>query len=433
MASIKLSIQSESDNASVFLRLSIRRGFYIKRKTGIAINSKDWSSTSGLPKQNNPNNKNLTSKLRKLTTYILDRLNESNSIGDEIDGEWLSHSIDVFFNRAQEKGGKSEFLIDNIKRIIDTAPTRKNGKGGVGLSTSRIKGYGSLISTIESYQNQKKKRLKIKDINLDFSSDFSSFMYEKSYSVGYTQKKISDIKTVCLDAQKNGVETNLQLINVTGHKVKNNYILFLTEEELSCIKSTDYSRPALENSKKWLLLGAMIGQRGNDLLNISEKNITYQGNLKLLEFTQQKGNKQIIIPFSNQMESLLKEGFPYKISLQKFNIYMKDVCRIAGIDIIVEGFKKDKKTKRKVLGKYPKWEIISSHDLRRTFATNNYGKMPTPLIMSITGHSTEKTFLIYIGKTSIDYARQIADYYIQENEKSNKEFNPKIIKGKNAS
>ena len=116
MASIKLSIQSESDNASVFLRLSIRRGFYIKRKTGIAINSKDWSSTSGLPKQNNPKNKNLASKLRKLTTYILDRLNESNSIGDEIDGEWLSHSIDVFFNRAQEKGSKSEFLIDNINQ-----------------------------------------------------------------------------------------------------------------------------------------------------------------------------------------------------------------------------------------------------------------------------------------------------------------------------
>ena len=79
MASIKLSIQSESDNASIYLRLSIRRGFYLKRKTGIAINSKDWSSTTGLPKQNNPNNKNLSSKLRKLNTYILDRFNESNN------------------------------------------------------------------------------------------------------------------------------------------------------------------------------------------------------------------------------------------------------------------------------------------------------------------------------------------------------------------
>jgi integrase len=112
---------------------------------------------------------------------------------------------------------------------------------------------------------------------------------------------------------------------------------------------------------------------------------------------------------------------------------MKIVCKNAGINTIIEGYKYNNKNKRRVLGKYPKWEIISSHDLRRTFASNNYGKMPTPLVMSITGHSTEKTFLNYIGKTSIDYAHQIAEYYLKETEKAKKEFNPKVIKNKKVS
>ena len=177
----------------------------------------------------------------------------------------------------------------------------------------------------------------------------------------------------------------------------------------------------------------MIGQRGNDLLKLTEENITSRSGMKLIELTQQKGNKNVIIPFSPQMEELLKGGFPYNISIQKFNQYMKEVCKVAGVNAITEGYKYDNKIKRQVLGKYPKWQIISSHDLRRTFATNKYGDWNTPLIMSVTGHSTEKTFLNYIGKTEIDYAQQIAELYIEEMNKSKGEFNPVVLKNKNVS
>lgn len=433
MASIKLSLQSDNENASIFLRLSIKRGFYIKRKIEVSINSMDWSKSTGFPKQNNPKNKNLTTELRRLITHVLDTLNKDHSKGIEINGDWLSHTINIFYNRAKKYGAQSELLVDNIQRIIDTAQTRKNGKGGVGLSLSRVKSYGSLITTIESFEKYTKRKLKVKDINLKFSSEFATYMNEQAYSVGYIQKKISDVKTVCLDAQLNGIETHPQLINVSGLKIKNDYIIFLTESELNLIENTNYIRPSLENTKKWLLLGSMIGQRGNDLLSLTEENITFSLGLKLIKLTQQKGNKPVHIPFSPQMEELLEEGFPYNISIQKFNEYLKDVCKIARVNSITKGYKYNGDIKRRVLGKYPKWEIISSHDLRRTFASNNYGKMPTPLIMSITGHSTEKTFLNYIGKTSIDYAHQIAEYYLKETEKAKKEFNPIVIKNKKVS
>ena len=63
----------------------------------------------------------------------------------------------------------------------------------------------------------------------------------------------------------------------------------------------------------------------------------------------------------------------------------------------VKGFKQNPETRRKEPGIFPKYELICAHDLRRSFATNYFGKVETPILMSITGHSKETTFLSYIG------------------------------------
>jgi len=70
-------------------------------------------------------------------------------------------------------------------------------------------------------------------------------------------------------------------------------------------------------------------------------------------------------------------------------------------------------TKRKEYGTFPKWELVTSHICRRSFATNYYGEIPTPLLISVTGHSTETQFLEYIGKTSTEQAIQLAEYWTQ--------------------
>ena len=88
----------------------------------------------------------------------------------------------------------------------------------------------------------------------------------------------------------------------------------------------------------------------------------------------------------------------------------------------------DKKSNRKKEGKYPKHRLITSHVCRRSFATNQYGILPTPLIMQITAHSTEAMFLNYIGKNSLDYAQQIADFYILQALKNKKQPQLNIVK-----
>ena len=61
--------------------------------------------------------------------------------------------------------------------------------------------------------------------------------------------------------------------------------------------------------------------------------------------------------------------------------------RLAGINKLVNGYKFCPNMKRKKFGLYPKFDLISSHDLRRSFAANYFGKIATPILMQITGHS----------------------------------------------
>ena len=105
-----------------------------------------------------------------------------------------------------------------------------------------------------------------------------------------------------------------------------------------------------------------------------------------------------------------KGNFPRKISDQKYNEYIKEIAKEAGLTKLVDGAKQDAETKRKVFGKFPKWELVTSHIGRRSYATNNYGIIPTRLIMTMTGHKSEKEFLKYIGKSETSMAMQLAEY-----------------------
>jgi hypothetical protein len=53
-----------------------------------------------------------------------------------------------------------------------------------------------------------------------------------------------------------------------------------------------------------------------------------------------------------------------------------------------------------------KWEMVMTHTARRSFCTNMYLRgIPTPTIMAISGHRTEKNFYKYIKADGMEHAR----------------------------
>ncbi|MCL2329156.1 MAG: tyrosine-type recombinase/integrase [Bacteroidetes bacterium] len=57
---------------------------------------------------------------------------------------------------------------------------------------------------------------------------------------------------------------------------------------------------------------------------------------------------------------------------------------------------------------FEKWQQVSSHTGRRSFCTNMYKRgLPTLMIMSISGHKTEKSFLKYIKVKQNEHAEMM--------------------------
>ena len=67
---------------------------------------------------------------------------------------------------------------------------------------------------------------------------------------------------------------------------------------------------------------------------------------------------------------------------------------------------------------HPKWERLSTHTARRTFATNELKNgTPISLIMSATGHLTEKAFWKYIRATPEEKANLLEMQWAERDRK----------------
>jgi integrase len=431
MATIKYLLQSNSESAPIYLRLSLGRGNSLKRKTGLSINPKKWSRATGLPKQNYSDEKNITSDLRKLKSFILDEVNDAKRKGVPITGDWLIHKIDLKFQRIEEIS-INQNVSYWINYIIDNAHLRENAKGGYGLSRSRINSYKGLLNSVNEFQGN--KEIKILDLDKKKFNEFKKWLFDfKKYNPTTAIKKLTDLQKVVREARENNVPIATDFDKVKFKKVSpyddDMDVITLTMDDIEKIEKTDLTNEALINARKWLILSCFTGQRGKDLLTrVVESNFKKYGSDLVIKFKQEKSNKMVSIPVLPKVKEIYESGLPYIISVQKLNKHIKSVCKIAKIDNLVLGKLQDKQTKRHTKKLRPKYEYITSHTGRRTFATIHYKKLLTPIIMRVTGHTKESTFLGYINQSQDDHIEPFLEYYKTKELKERKEPQLNIIK-----
>lgn len=404
MATIKYLLQSKKDNSNIYVRFSINRTLVLKRKTGFIINPKDWSVDKSQPIQKNEELKAIKSRLDKLAVYINDAYNNAISSGELFSGDWLQHQIDLFNNKIVVVD------LDVLTNSIDLYIEKSDH-----LSKGSITNLSNLKKNILKYEKDvfKGKSILIRNIDLNFIETFKKHFKNKGCSINYIGSQITLIKGVVNHAATNGIPVSPEFNKITTVKEKKepDEIIVLTELEQQKIKKAELKNMAHINARKWLLLGCLIGQRGNDLLKITDENIKDLEGIKIIELKQQKTGKIVAIPLLPEALEILESGLPYKISLENFNKYSKDVCEIAKINKKVKGKMRIDEKRTLTAGYYEKWQVISSHVCRRSFATNFYGRIPTSILMNITAHGTETVFLSYIGKTTYDNAFQMFEYF----------------------
>jgi len=369
--------------------------------------------------------------LQPIENFVLGKFNESDI--SKINKKWLVEQIELYYNPPKETT-KSELVTDNIQDIADNANTRDNGKGGVGLSLCRINAYKRLKFLFNEFQGS--NNYKVKELNKNKFEDFKKWLInEKNYSNTYAFKKLSDLKGVC---KTSGVEVSNELANIETKQVSaydsDMDVIILTLEDIEKIEKAILLKEAHINARKWLILSCFTGQRGGDLIQITEDNFKKTNNSESIELTQQKTNIKVNIPILPKVRAIYKNGLPYKISTQKLNKYFKEIGKIAEINtpvlgrIIEASENKEEKKKRGVKKIRPKHKYISTHTGRRTFCTLHYGKLLTPIIMKVSGHKKEGTFLTYINNDDDKHIDAFVEYYKKEEAKKKKESNLRVVK-----
>ena len=406
MATVNFLYRSNKPEAKLILRLLFRfegTDFVIADKTKISVTNEYWKKhhkSKRIADVNILNTKNeVSTKINDLSNYILKEFDKYNPI--DIDKKWLSTQIDNFYNPKKETGG----VTDELFKYFDYYITKRVLKPGTTKKLKVIRNY------IEGFEKTLKEPLLIKDIDLKFKSNFENYMISNGYLDPNTLSvAFKNIRMMCNDAKINGIETSYQL-----SKVKTPYIapddIYLTEAEIIKIKELQLTG-RLEIVRDWLLIACYSAQRISDFMRFNIDMVTKDEATYIMEFTQEKTGKNMAIPLSPEFIEILNKrnfNFPKAIPHQTFNKLVKDVCYSAGIVETVEGSKKI--DNRQVKGMFPKNELVSAHIGRRTFATLFWGVYSITELTYITGHTTEKSFLVYMKKSNKEIALAIAKKY----------------------
>jgi integrase len=403
MPSFSYRIKSKEDKqVSIYVSFRPQNSKSVFSRTGFTVHPSQWSDSKKRAKPVSPELKNLNNKLSELEIFLANRLNEDINLGVEITNKWLKKQIDRFNNKVPTTD--LSYLLNLMDDQIDNLHLKKAKDGSMGLKRNTVKGYKDFREVLVKYEEHIDSKIKINGFGKEEFDGFVKWLSEdKNYAKGEIGRKIKRLKGLLKYGAGKGIKLGISLEAIDkeySYKTKK-YINVISEDEFFKILNLKGLPPYLENVRRWLLIGLNIGQRISDLQKIIKKDIRYDSDgIALIDVVQVKGEEPVTVPIIlNPLVDILKHKFPYPISDQKFNVYMKEVCKRAGIDQIIKGYKMNPKTKRKELVEAPKHVLLASHDMRRSFATYHFDKgVSVNLIMKITGHKRESTFYEYIGR-----------------------------------
>ena len=423
------TVKSKSERTSIYIRFWDSNRIDLKTKTGLTVNQSDWNQK----RQEVKNNITATdrdfnnTKIRELRNFVLEKYNIDYNSNNSINENWLKTKVNDFFDRKDESEFFKVYFSDWIQKFIDEVNDR-NSKGSkyTPVRIQRLKVVQNKFKLFEENTNQK---FKFSEIDYKFYNSFLEYFRNiEKINDNTIGSYIKILKYWLKVAEIEGISVNPYYKHndfaAPSNKTKD---VYLTENEINSIYNHDFSNSErLDNTRDNFIIGLRTGLRISDFLTkLKEFNI----NDEYIEIETTKTGENVVIPLHPQIKAILeKRGgkLPHKISDPKFNKYIKEVCQEVGINEEVEGAKIENKKNekdffntdihiynknRKTSGQFPKYELITSHTCRRSFASNLYGKIPNLSIMAITGHKTEAQFLKYIKITPKEHAQKLKELW----------------------
>ena len=437
----------KSGDTSIIARVQRpEHGIDLRIATGLKADIEKWNNAKASIRARDNyrrDNKALFDKMDEIEKALDDASREGALSGDQAKEIILGIvNREVREQQAKEKEEKARIEAE-AKRVTFMQYFRRfvkdmeNGDAVSNRSTEYAnqsrKNYTSTLHKLEKYERARKIALDWSDIDMMFFKDFDKYLRDQGAKQNTISKHFRVIKTIVHRAHDEGLTDNTIFTNtrfrVSETEAEN---VYLTLDELDAIKAVDLSGQSAghEWARDIFLLGCWCGQRISDYNNIKPENIRTERKKVIVEgengqedrievvervfidITQKKTGVKVSIPANAEIRRILAKYDNNLPSLQDqvFNRYIKDVCRLAGINDIVTIT--SVKGGKKVTEQHKKWECCTSHTARRTFCTLAFlSGMEAMDICKCSGHQSEKMLRKYIKADELETARKLADKY----------------------
>tara|TARA_R110002020_G_scaffold435662_2_gene645847 strand:+ start:2166 stop:3401 length:1236 start_codon:yes stop_codon:yes gene_type:complete len=377
-----------------------------KYSTGEKINPKFWNESGHRAKETKkfPQYPEFNARLDKFQNGINNAYRRLLNDGIQPTNKVLKEEFEAELsgNIIQSKKTTLFEFIENF--IKESKINRKEGT---------IKVYKTSFGYLQKYADHLRTSIDFESITLDFYNQYLYFLSTKhNLSANTVGKHIKSLKTFMSEATERGLNENFEFKKNKFKTLREEAdTVYLSVNELSKIENLDLSAsPRLEKVKDLFLVGCFTGLRFSDFTEIKPENIIESKSL--IQIRTQKTGERVSIPLHRVVREILKKynnELPEAYTNQVMNRYIKEVASIAGIKeeletTITRGGEVEKTIQKK-------FNLISTHTARRSFATNLYlADIPSISIMKITGHKSEKSFLKYIRVTQEQNADKLSNH-----------------------
>jgi integrase len=320
------------------------------------------------------------------------------------DPQYLKDRLDEFVKPNRRSEHSLYMLIDQFENNQILHQGKKK-------EPNTLKKYKSTRIHLENFEKKTGYRVDFDTINMEFYYKFNSYLRD---TLKLKQNSIAKYLQATVAFMNKGVElgyTTNTAFRTRGFAIKweETDAVYLSDGEIEALYRYDLSKDKrLEQTRDLFVFGCCTGLRHQDYSDVKPENIfTHTDGRKYIRMITKKTRQTVTIPCHPLiLEIFLKydhrpNKLPRAISNQKFNEYIKDACKEAGL-----------KEKGRLLSDPAKelWECVSSHTARRSFATNLYLDGVDPIeIRKITTHKSEKTFLKYIKVTHMQAAERLGE------------------------
>lgn len=388
MASSRFNLKDPNSKSETLIYLMFSySGHRLKYSTGQKVKPKDWSESKQVIKStvagSEAKNTFLTELAVKANACYLGCISNGATPSTDQLRELLDKAID------RVDAGSIVTFFEVFDEFVKIQTSQK--------APNTIKKYRSIRNLFKEFETVDNKKITFENINAAFYERLIDFFIgKKKYLNNTAGKYVSGLKTFLNWATDREYNQNLAYKKFKSIQEEAD-IIYLTQTELNRLFELDLkNNKRLAQVRDLFCLSCATGLRYSDLVRLKPQHIK-NGEIKI---RSKKTKRDIVIPL-NYISSAIIEMYQQEpkflphISNQKGNDYLKELCKMAGIDDQItltqyNGANPIEVTK-------PKYDLVSFHDGRRTFIVLSLEKgMRAEVVMEITGHKDYKTFKKYI-------------------------------------